>query len=405
LLFIGLLFAAAGCGSSTEDGGRWELGADSDLDNDHPDTQPPSPDPPAPDAGGPSSDTNPPDPDPDPETVTFRLVNGSKQPIRYVEPGCQSTDADWRQIRVDTSREGSGSSGGAGNAMAPAHMDHNNCRGCRCSAYEDGSGCGVACFACPPGQTGLLEPGEEVTYEWDGSYLRNSQTDDGQSCQRQYEAQPDQPIDAELCWYTGAEKRPTEVEPECAPVSFDIDENDTVEHVVEPVDTESTTFRLQNNSRNHVFVKRLGSCQTTPTDWVQVGRLLPTDGFERYRITSLHCSECRCEAIEQTGGCPVCDAPCVDGDYERVPAGETYTYEWDGPMYERDSVEGQSCLRRIQPDRGTNFRARFCFVEPSEDGTLPENPRTNLHCRPLQGGYSFGYGEGETVSKLVTLEE
>lgn len=403
LLFIGLLFAAAGCGSSPEDAGPWELGADAGEDG-HPDAEHPDPDMPTPDTG--TQDTSPTDPTPEP--VTFRLVNDSNQPVRYIEPGCRPSDAEWRQIRVDTSVEGSssgGGSGGSGNTMASARMEHDPCRGCRCSEASSGDSCGRNCFVCRTGQTTSLQPGDEVTYEWSGTYLRASRTDDGQDCQRQYEARPGQSIAAEICWYTGDEKPASEVDPECAPVSFDMGETDTVEHVVEPTDTEPTTFRLQNNSRNDVFVRRLTTCQTTATDWLRVGHVLPTDGFDRYRVTSLHCSDCQCSSVEESGNCSLCNAVCRPGGYARLPAGEAQEYEWNGPMYTTDTVEGQSCLRREQPAEGTDFRARFCWVETDADGNLPDNPGANLRCRPVRGGLSFGYGEGETVTQLVTREE
>lgn len=174
LLAAVLLFAGCGGSGGTDGDPDWNLDGSSSDSSAEPD-------------GG-TGDVV----DRDPVPTAVVLVNRTDETLYYQKVGSDCTgNPDWFSVRR------------SGEELKL----WTKCSECLCSESDRGHCEPQPCpGACAVAETETLEPGEEVTYDWDGSYWKKEEREKG-SCFRNAVPPREAPMAAEFCWGTG-ENRP-----------------------------------------------------------------------------------------------------------------------------------------------------------------------------------------------------
>lgn len=321
--------------------------------------------------------------EPGPTTRTFRLVNESNHPVRYIEPGCKQSRNDWIQLHR-LHRQGD----------SRLRFAFNDCGLCRCSQVEGERACGNTCFACPVGDPKTLNPGEKVEYNWPGYVFREGQ-EDGQACQRRSVPADGARFTARFCWIEP--KVTTDIgpiTPKCRDLTIKYGRSDLVEVPIEKKEPEKpveTTFRLKNRGKESIYYKPPSACHESSIDWIQVDRIAPNDAHIRQQLRT-NCTDCMCSEVEN-GKCPPrCAIDCAATRPRELKPGETTSFTWKGYVHPEETVDGATCRRKTVPKKGEGMWADFCWIAGTGNG-LPSNPRAAANCR----GKFFQYGKETTV--------
>ena len=281
----------------------------------------------------------------EPSATTFELTNDTNRPIRVRRyHDCTQSSPKWVSVKPGPA-EATGST---------SYRLESGCSTCSCDALRNGS-CAVCKRRCAPPRDPFvtLQPGETRSWQWEGYVYRENRID-GTSCHRKM-LPPRQKLRAEFCWSTDAT---SQTETHCRTVRFEYGEKSTVRHeVTAKAQPQETKVRLVNKMNQSIRIERgKWPCNPGP-DWFSIRK-----GGKPMKLAT-SCRTCSCRTT-RNGTCGACSVTCNPGaPLERMSAGDSVEWTWDGWFYQRSRVNGQQCMDQRLPRPGETYDVRMCWSD------------------------------------------
>lgn len=316
-----------------------------------------------------------------PQSTAFEIRNNSGGPI-YVQKvdHCVVNPPGWVESLTL-----------AGESVQPI----DQCGNCNCERLERGESCQPCPGACAIPTVETVPDGGKASWKWSGTVWAGDEVD-GRSCERPVVPEQGATMSVELCFARaapeGMEPGRRLEDPTCETVEFEYGETDPIRHSIPRQHTATKTrFFIENTTNQPIRVRKDNNCTFTPPGWMSVtkqGNPVKLNG---------DCTDCFCKDVRQTGMCgPVCGRACAPKTILEVKPGREVEWEWAGHMYERQTIDGNSCVEETVPVRGTEFDWELCW-SPTPGQTGHNVDLKDLKC---ESG-SFEYGVDTSVGKVV----